>query len=103
MLLSFYCWSDLFSEFGNYFDVYSFFNDYKWPSDFLKRIINREIDNFVWLGLVDLQNTVSWVKCCLPVKKCGLGIKRLHLFNIALLGKSAQKFISKSTFIFYFL
>lgn len=67
--------------------------------------MNRRIWNFVWSGSVDMRKmtTVSCSKCCLRVKKCGLGIKHIGLFNKALLGKLAWKLISKALFVFYFL
>ncbi|CAJ2651419.1 unnamed protein product [Trifolium pratense] len=72
-----------------------FFSFFRAPCCVLKSIekIQR---NFLWGGGAE-ERKVCWVKwdqICLPKEKCGLGVKNLELFNLALLSKWKWRFLN---------
>ena len=64
---------------------------YKWPMSLLCFLV-RAIHNFVWTGSISskILVMVQWDDCCRPKEEGGIGLKRLHHLNSALLCKLAE-------------
>ena len=88
--------------------VYGFFLHsfmiYKWPSSLFKSL-EKSIRNFLWTGSIHKKKlvTVNWDKWCKHMDEGGVGLKRLHSLNMALLGKIAWRLCAKEDFSYSFL
>ena len=70
----------------------------------LKRM-EKAIHNFIWSGSINVKKLVTpkWDVCCTPKEEGGLGLKRIHHINFAMLCKLAWKVQCGSDYIFTFL